>query len=99
LFAVRGSLVVPYTTPPHLDNSASTLSRVDALGAFTGISGLVLVNFAWNQAPIVSCTTPYTYILLILGFLFLSLFAYIEIHVSKFPLIPFTAMDADVGYL
>ena len=99
LFVVMGSLVIPYTPPPHLDSSASMWSRVDALGSITGVSGLVLVNFAWNQAPVVGWTNPYTYVLLIVGFFFLALFGFIETRVAIFPLVPFEVMDGDIGFL
>lgn len=36
------------------------LSEFDALGCATGVSGLVLFNFAWNQAAVVGWQEPYT---------------------------------------
>ncbi|KAG0650150.1 Drug resistance [Hyphodiscus hymeniophilus] len=99
VFVVMGHLIIPYTAPPFLDDSVSMWSRVDALGSITGVSGLVLVNFAWNQAPIVGWTNAYTYVLLIVGIVFLGLFGYIESRHAKFPLIPFAVMDGDVGFL
>lgn len=41
----------------------------DFLGAATGVSSLVLFNFAWNQAAVVAWHTVYTYVLLIIGIL------------------------------
>ena len=99
LFVAIGLVVIPNTPPPHLDDSVSMWLRVDALGSITGVSGLVLVNFAWNQAPIVGWTNPYTYVLLVVGFVSLGLFGYIESHVAKFPLIPFRVMSGDIGFL
>ena len=99
LFVAMGSLIIPYTPPPHLDHSVSMWWRADALGSITGVSGLVLVNFAWNQAPVAGWTNPYTYALLIVGFIFLALFSYVETCVAKFPLVPFEVMDIDVGFL
>ena len=59
----------------------------DMVGALLGITGLVLVNFAWNQAPIVGWNTPYTYVTLVLGILSLVLFRYQEMKTPN-PLIP-----------
>lgn len=99
LFMVMGLLVIPDTPPPHLDCSVSLWSRVDALGSITGVSGLVLVNFAWNQAPVVGWTDSYTYILLIVGVISLGLFGYIESRVAKSPLIPLHVMSGDIGFV
>lgn len=40
----------------------------DYLGPITGVAGLILINAAWNQAPILGWSTLYVYVLLILGF-------------------------------
>jgi hypothetical protein len=53
ILAVGAVFIIPHTPSPELDDSESVLARVDALGSTTGVSGLVLVNFAWNQAPVV----------------------------------------------
>ncbi|KAI9376696.1 putative MFS multidrug transporter [Aspergillus egyptiacus] len=47
----------------------------DYLGSCLGVAGLLLLNISWNQAPIDGWHTPYVYVLLILGFLVLGLFA------------------------
>ncbi|ORY30775.1 major facilitator superfamily domain-containing protein [Naematelia encephala] len=66
----------------------------DIYGTITGVSGLVLFNFAWNQGPLVGWTDPYTYILLIVGVLLLGLFAFIETR-SAHPLIDLKAFSTD----
>ncbi|TAQ85190.1 hypothetical protein B7494_g6480 [Chlorociboria aeruginascens] len=98
ILALVGIYIIPHTPTPQHDKSFSMFTHIDTLGSLTGVSGLVLVNFAWNQAPIVGWNTPYTYVLLIIGLLFLSLFGYIESH-ATFPLIPFSVMNADVAFL
>jgi len=97
--AVAGFFIIPHTPAPVLDDSESAFSRADGLGSITGVSGLVLVNFAWNQAPVVGWRNPYTYILLIVGFIFLGLFGFVESRVSKFPLVPMEFMSVDIGFL
>lgn len=59
----------------------------DYWGAALGVSGLILFNVAWNQGPNVGWTTPYTYILLIVGALLLVAFFFAESKVAH-PLIP-----------
>jgi MFS family permease len=99
LLAVAGFFIIPHTPSPVLDDSESAFSRADGLGSITGVSGLVLVNFAWNQAPVVGWKNPYTYVLLIVGFIFLGLFGFVESRVSKFPLVPMEFMSVDTGFL
>lgn len=63
-----------------------------------GVVGLVLVNFAWNQAGVVTWTTePYVWVLLIIGILFLVGFFFVEFKVATYPLLPFDAFTGDVG--
>jgi MFS family permease len=99
VFTVLAMVVVPYTPPPVLDVSETTWERVDIWGSITGVSGLVLINFAWNQAPVVGWQNPYTYVLLIVGIISMCAFGYIEKHIAKFPLIPPEVMTVDTGFL
>jgi MFS family permease len=99
ILAVLGVFLIPTTPPPHLDKSETTWDRTDALGAITGVSGLVLFNFAWNQAGVVGWQTPYTYVILILGLIMFGIFGYVELHVSKFPLVPIKEMSADASFI
>jgi MFS family permease len=57
----------------------------------------VLFNFAWNQAPLVGWSKPYVYFVMLIGMLFIPVFFYIELRVSKNPLIPFDALTGDVA--
>lgn len=66
--------------------------QLDMNGMITGVIGLVLINFAWNQGPVVGWTTPYTYALLIVGVLFIVFFLYIE-RIAPNPLIPRDALN------
>lgn len=73
------------------------LSEFDALGSATGVSGLVLFNFAWNQAAVVGWQEPYTYALLIVSILLLGAFAYVELSVSAHPLVPLRKMGGEAA--
>ncbi len=91
--------MVPHTPSLDFDDSANAFTRVDGLGALTGLSGLVLFNFAWNQAPVVGWQDPYIYIVLIIGLLFLAVFGYVKSKLSKFPLVPLEVTSSGVGFV
>ncbi|CAK7270030.1 hypothetical protein SEPCBS119000_003878 [Sporothrix epigloea] len=73
--------------------------RMDGMGIVLGVAGLVLVNFAFNQAPIVGWSTPYTYFLLILGLLFVAAFLYVEAFQAAHPLVPLAAMRSTTNFV
>lgn len=70
----------------------------DFAGTITGVTGLVLFNFAWNQAGVVGWTVPYTYILLIVGILFFGAFLYIERNFARHPLVPIKNLSSEALY-
>lgn len=70
----------------------------DWIGSVTGVCGLVLTNFACNQGPNVGWNTPYVYVLLIVGFLFLVAFLYSSYKVAD-PLIPPGALLGETGFV
>lgn len=70
----------------------------DWLGSFFGVSGLVLINFAWNQGPNVGWDKPYVYVLLIVGFILIGLFFVAEGKV-KDPLVPSAAFKGETGFV
>lgn len=61
--------------------------QFDLIGTLVGVSGLILFNFAFNQALVVGWPTVYVYVLLIIGVLFIILFIFVESQV-KDPLVP-----------
>lgn len=75
------------------------LISLDIAGATLGITALVLVNFAWNQAGIVGWTQAYVYVCLILGALFAAGFFYVEMRLASEPLIPFEALSSEVAFV
>jgi len=84
--SVLGYFAIP-SEPPPTGPPGSSRPSFDTLGAVFGVTGLVLVNFAWNQAPITGWQTPYVYIILIIGVLFLIAFGLVERRVPH-PLFP-----------
>jgi len=65
----------------------------DYWGCLTGVSGLVLLNFALNQAPLDSWTTWYIILTAALGVVFLVLFVLVEVKLTEYPLIPIKELD------
>ncbi|PVH81462.1 MFS general substrate transporter [Cadophora sp. DSE1049] len=97
---VAGYFAIPQSPPPVIDreDGIGMWERVDGWGCLTGVSALVLINFAWNQGPVVGWDTPYTYVLLIVGFVFLAVFAWVESRASH-PLLPMEALTKDTAFV
>ncbi|KAJ6045218.1 uncharacterized protein N7446_003420 [Penicillium canescens] len=98
MLALIGRLVIPHNPRPKFSDDLRFWQRLDLLGATAGISGLVLINFSWNQAAFVGWKTPYTYVLLIVGFLCLGAFALIE-RKSLCPLLPRAVFTGDLAWV
>ena len=100
--AALGSIVIPSPPRKVLKQKKSLrdhLSELDLLGGLCGVTALVLINFAWNQAGVVGWSKAYVYVCLILGILFVPVFFFIEVRVSSAPLIPFKALTSDVAFV
>ncbi|PWY88217.1 MFS general substrate transporter [Aspergillus heteromorphus CBS 117.55] len=98
VLAALGILVIPHTHRPVFKDDLTTWTRLDILGAVTGISGLVLINFAWNQAALVGWPTPYTYALLIVGFVIFGAFVFVE-RSAPCPLVPSSVLTGDLAWV
>lgn len=90
---IVGALVIL----PADEKSTAKLSDFDFLGSATGVGGLVLFNFAWNQAAVVGWTEPYTYALLFVGVLLLAAFAVVEIKYAQNPLVPLNGFKGEAA--
>ena len=95
LLGLMAILVVPSTGANDQSPSKGTF---DTWGAISGVSGLVLFNVAWNQAPIVGWDQAYIIVLLILGIAFMGLFFFVESRVDH-PLVPINAMSGKAGFV
>ncbi|KAH8585962.1 major facilitator superfamily domain-containing protein [Bisporella sp. PMI_857] len=75
--------------------------RLDLPGAILGVLALILINIALNQAPLVSWSTPYTYFLLIIGLVILSVFFFVEFtpFLAPHPLIPLSMLSVDTCFV
>jgi MFS family permease len=100
ILAVVGIFVIPFThSAPKGLAFNDLLVELDVIGATLGVTGLVLVNIAWNQAPVVGWSVVYVYVLLIVGVLLLAGFIFYEMRLAPKPLIPFHALNLDVSFI
>ncbi|CAG7998833.1 unnamed protein product [Penicillium salamii] len=67
---------------------------MDWVGAYLGVTGLILFNFVWNQAPSVGWQNPYEYALLIVALAHLVAFIAWEGKFAKYPLLPLNIWTA-----
>lgn len=84
IIAIAAHLVIPAEEKVPQREAKEAM---DLVGAVLGVTGLVLINFAWNQAPLVGWDTPYTYTILILGIISLIVFSFHERRTTN-PLLP-----------
>ncbi|KAL6864492.1 major facilitator superfamily domain-containing protein [Trichoderma novae-zelandiae] len=76
-----------------------TVDRLDLPGGAAGVMALVLFNFAWNQAVVVTWRQPYVYACLMLSFVFGALFFYIEPRRARRPILPVSAFTLDIIFV
>lgn len=89
---------VAYFAIPKPILKPETSKSFDWLGFGFGIAGLVLFNVAWNQGPNVGWSTPYVYVLLILGVLAFAGFFLIERRVER-PLVPVQQFNWHIAFV
>lgn len=102
VFAIMGWLTIPRIHHEQEKQNRTLLEwlqELDIMGACLGVGGLALINLAWNQAPIAGWSTPYVYVVLIIGAVLLGLFFAWEFWAAKKPLIPFQALTLDVSFV
>jgi MFS family permease len=88
--------------PVQVKQHRTVRERIDDLdipGMITGVLALVLVNFSWNQATVVTWMEPYIYVCLILGILFGASFFCIEVYWAKHPILPIAVFNADIAFV
>ncbi|KUJ14948.1 MFS general substrate transporter [Mollisia scopiformis] len=75
-----------FVLPP--ENAVDKEGSVDWLGAFIGLTSLILFNFVWNQAPAVGWHTSYEIALLPVSIIGFICFAIWEHRFAKSPIMP-----------
>ncbi|PYI01663.1 MFS general substrate transporter [Aspergillus sclerotiicarbonarius CBS 121057] len=98
IFAGLGILIIPPTPHEKPQDGVSLPARLDMIGAATGIAALVLINFAWNQGPVVGWNVPYTYALLIVGIILLAGFLIME-RKAPCPLLPRSVFKGEIAWV
>lgn len=81
-------MVLSWISVPHVELPATHAREVDWIGCGLAVSGLVLLNFTWNQAPFVGWKNGYIIALLVLSLVCFGVFFWYEAHIPKQPLIP-----------
>ena len=90
IYAGIAWLIIPRSEDPRPNGEDVSF---DWAGCILGVSGLVLFNFAWNQAGVVGWQEPYTYVLLVVGILLLGLLCLVELKYAKKPLLPVASLS------
>ena len=90
-------IVVPKDAKSIVDGS-EFIARMDAIPTIFGVTGLVLFNVAWNQAPIDGWQASHIITLLILSVLSIIAFAYIESR-APYPLLPKSLFTVEISLI
>lgn len=77
----------------------SRAQTFDYWGAFLGVSGLILINFALNQAPIVGWSKAYILNLFFLGWILIVAFIIVEYRYAIRPLVPIKELNRDASFV
>ena len=97
-FLASAYIIIPADEKRSSPAAQANKPKFDYLGAITGVTGLILFNFAWNQGPVVGWQTPYVYVLLIIGVLFIVAFFIVEAWYTEHPLIPIRGLKKEAGF-
>lgn len=100
--AIFAAWVIPPQMPNEDSHNRTTREKINHLdlpGGLTGVTALVLFNFAWNQATVVGWEQAYVYICLILSALFGVGFFLIELYWASAPILPVAAFTVDIAFV
>ncbi|KKA27280.1 hypothetical protein TD95_003477 [Thielaviopsis punctulata] len=93
-------LVLPRDHTTTVITLKSSFTDLDIPGAFLGIVGLVLFNFAWNQAPSVGWGSAEVLATIVIGAVMFCVFIYYELKIASSPLIPpDVILNRNVGFV
>ncbi|CUM64783.1 uncharacterized protein PRCAT00002394001 [Priceomyces carsonii] len=97
IFGMLSYFVIPLDVKKSATLFKEKLMRMDFLGSSVGVSGLILLNFVWNQGPESSWSAVYVIVLLVISMLLIILFFYLELKVVKYPLLPRSVFNLKIG--
>jgi MFS family permease len=98
IITVFSFIVIPDELAVRPGPPGAPTPKFDYIGTITGVVGLILINFALNQAPLVGWKTPYTYFILIIGIMITGWFVIIELRVAESPLVPFRELKPNAAF-
>ncbi|SCU97235.1 LADA_0H05204g1_1 [Lachancea dasiensis] len=78
-----GVWIIPSNIPVNVQRH-----KMDWLGSFLAVVGLIMLNFVWNQAPIDGWNQAYLIVLLVVSLILLIAFVFYELRYAKDPLLP-----------
>jgi len=84
--------------PKELSEKPVNPPGFDWTGSFLGVSGLILINIAWNNAPVYGWGNPVAYIVLIVGILCIVAFVWVEKRATS-PILPISAINGTVLFV
>lgn len=87
IFCTILAILAYFVIPAEMSPAVHPTGKIDVLGAITGIIGLVLFIYCWNQGPVSGWDKPYVYVLLIVSILVVIVFVFIEMK-TKEPIMP-----------
>ncbi|KAL6815408.1 MFS general substrate transporter [Trichoderma sp. SZMC 28013] len=95
-FAIAGAVIFGAAAiiVPAEEVTMDPNGKVDYLGSYLGVGGLILFNYSWTEAAIKGWSVSYVYVLLILSVLHIALFLIWEAKYAKEPILPFTVWSA-----
>nr|QFR37186.1 MFS transporter [Cyberlindnera americana] len=96
VFALMGILALMVV--PGCERYSPADAGMDWYGSIVGVTGLILFNFATNQAPQAGWGSPYIITLFVIGILLIISFFYIEKKV-QWPLLPKEVMNLHTGLI
>lgn len=76
-----------YSIPNNIPTNIHGFS-MDWIGSLLAVIGLILLNFVWNQGPIVGWEKAYIIVLLIISVFVLVIFVIYELRFASIPLLP-----------
>ena len=94
VLAVFSILIIPKA----LSERPAVRPKIDWTGALLVVAGLVLINVAFNNAPLYGWGKPHVYFVLIIGLMCIAFFVWVELRVEN-PLLPIHAINSTVGYV
>jgi MFS family permease len=90
-------VVVPVSLGHDAQFAGRSKPGMDWTGSILGVSGLILVNVAWNNGPLFGWGQPHVYFILIIGLFCLVAFVWVEARAIS-PLLPVKVMTSTVTY-